>query len=329
MVEQRRIGGCWPNIACLPSKNEVRSAEVVHLVRNAAEYGTITGAATIDMGIVRKRKRAMVDDLVALHLRNYEASGVELVMGTGRFVGPKTLEAALNDGGSRTLAGDRDVVDVGTRAAIPNIPGLEAAKPLTHIEALELDHLPAHLIVLGGGYVGLELAQAYRQFGSRVTVIEQGPQLMGRKDPDVADEVLAFLRDEVIEVVLSAGAVGMTGRSGQTVTVTLRTNRGEQRIEGTDILVAAGRVPNTEGIGLENTGVVLDERGYILVNHRLETSAAGIWAVGDCAGGPQFTHVAEDDFRIIRDNLARGNRSTGNRLMPTACSPTRHSRMSD
>jgi len=162
-----------------------------------------------------------------------------------------------------------------------------------------------------------------------VTVIEQGPQLMGRKDPDVADEVLAFLRDEVIEVVLSAGAVGMTGRSGQTVTVTLRTNRGEQRIEGTDILVAAGRVPNTEGIGLENTGIVLDERGYILVNHRLETSAAGIWAVGDCAGGPQFTHVAEDDFRIIRDNLARGNRSTGNQLMPTACSPTRHSRMSD
>ncbi len=316
VVVRRWIGGSCPNIACLPSKNEVRSAEVAHLARNAAQYGTITGAATVDMGVVRQRKRAMVDDLVALHLRNYQASGVELVMGTGRFVAPKTLEVALNDGGSRTLAGDRVIVDVGTRAAIPSVPGLEAAQPLTHIEALELDRLPAHLIVLGGGYVGLELAQAYRRFGSRVTIIEQGPQLMGREDPDVADEVQAFLRDEGIEIMPGAGVIGVTGRSGQTVTVTLHTNTGEQRIEGTDILVAAGRVPNTADIGLETTGVALDERGYIRVDDRLETSAASIWAVGDCAGSPQFTHVAEDDFRIIRDNLAGGNRSTRDRLVP-------------
>ncbi len=316
VVERRWIGGSCPNIACLPSKNEVRSAEIAHLVRNAAQYGTTTSATTIDMRVVRQRKRAMVDDLVALHLRNYQVSGAELIMGTGRFVAPKTLEVTLNDGGSLTLTGDRVIIDVGSRAAIPSVPGLEAAQPLTHIEALELDHLPAHLIVLGGGYVGLELAQAYRRFGSRVTIIEQGPQLMGREDPDVADEVQAFLRDDGIEVMLSAGVVGVSGRSGQTVTVTVRTNTGEQRIKGTDILVAAGRVPNTVDIGLETTGVALDARGYIRVDDRLQTDAAGVWAVGDCAGSPQFTHVAEDDFRVIRDNLAGGNRSTRDRLVP-------------
>jgi pyruvate/2-oxoglutarate dehydrogenase complex dihydrolipoamide dehydrogenase (E3) component len=316
VVERRWIGGSCPNIACLPSKNEVRSAEIAHLVRNAAQYGTTTSATTIDMRVVRQRKRAMVDDLVALHLRNYQVSGAELIMGTGRFVAPKTLEVTFNDGGSLTLAGDRVIIDVGSRAAIPSVPGLEAAQPLTHIEALELDHLPAHLIVLGGGYVGLELAQAYRRFGSRVTIIEQGPQLMGREDPDVADEVQAFLRDDGIEVMLSAGVVGVSGRSGQTVTVTVRTNTGEQRIKGTDILVAAGRVPNTVDIGLETTGVALDARGYIRVDDRLQTDAAGVWAVGDCAGSPQFTHVAEDDFRVIRDNLAGGNRSTRDRLVP-------------
>jgi len=316
VVERRWIGGSCPNIACLPSKNEVRSAEIAHLVRNAAQFGTTTSATTIDMRVVRQRKRAMVDDLVALHLRNYQVSGAELIMGTGRFVAPKTLEVTLNDGGSLTLTGDRVIIDVGSRAAIPSVPGLEAAQPLTHIEALELDHLPAHLIVLGGGYVGLELAQAYRRFGSRVTIIEQGPQLMGREDPDVADEVQAFLRDDGIEVMLSTGVVGVSGRSGQTVTVTVRTNTGEQRIKGTDILVAAGRVPNTVDIGLETTGVALDARGYIRVDDRLQTDAAGVWAVGDCAGSPQFTHVAEDDFRVIRDNLAGGNRSTRDRLVP-------------
>ena len=316
VVERRWIGGSCPNIACLPSKNEVRSAEIAHLVRNAAQYGTTTSATTIDMRVVRQRKRAMVDDLVALHLRNYQVSGAELIMGTGRFVAPKTLEVTLNDGGSLTLTGDRVIIDVGSRAAIPSVPGLEAAQPLTHIEALELDHLPAHLIVLGGGYVGLELAQAYRRFGSRVTIIEQGPQLMGREDPDVADEVQAFLRDDGIEVMLSTGVVGVSGKSGQTVTVTVRTNTGEQRIKGTDILVAAGRVPNTVDIGLETTGVALDARGYIRVDDLLQTDAAGVWAVGDCAGSPQFTHVAEDDFRVIRDNLAGGNRSTRDRLVP-------------
>ena len=175
VVERRWIGGSCPNIACLPSKNEIWSARIAHLARHASEFGTVTGPVTTDMAKVRQRKRDMVDAEIALHLRNYKTSGAELIMGTGRFVAPKTLEVRLNDGGTRLLAGDQVFLNLGTHAAIPNIPGLEAARPLTHIEALELDYLPSHLIVLGGGYVGLELAQAYRRFGSRVTVIETGP----------------------------------------------------------------------------------------------------------------------------------------------------------
>ena len=190
VVEQRWIGGSCPNIACLPSKNEIWSARVAHLAQHASQFGTIiAGPVTTDMARVRQRKRDMVDREIALHLQNYKTSGAELIMGIGRFVAPKTLEVRLNDGGTRVLAGDQVFLNVGTHAAIPNIPGLEASRPLTHIEALELDYLPSHLIVLGGGYVGLEMAQAYHRFGSRVTVIETGPQLMTREDPDVADEI--------------------------------------------------------------------------------------------------------------------------------------------
>jgi pyruvate/2-oxoglutarate dehydrogenase complex dihydrolipoamide dehydrogenase (E3) component len=222
----------------------------------------------------------------------------------------------LNDSGRRVLAVDQVFLNLGTHAAIPNIPGLEAARPLTHIESLELDYLPTHLIVLGGGYVGLELAQAYRRFGSRVTVIETGPQLMGREDPDVADEMQRILSDEGMRFLIAAETRNVNGRSGEEVSVTVRTSAGEQTIEGSDILVAAGRVPNTVGIGLEEAGVELDARGYIRVNERLETSASDVWAIGECAGSPQFTHVSIDDFRIIKDNLAGGKESTRDRLVP-------------
>jgi pyruvate/2-oxoglutarate dehydrogenase complex dihydrolipoamide dehydrogenase (E3) component len=316
VVERRWIGGSCPNIACLPSKNEIWSAKIAHLARHGAQYGTITGDVSVDMVAVRQRKRAMVEELVATHVRNYQASGAELIMGSGRFVAPKTLEVRLNDGGTRVLTGDKVFVDVGTHAAVPNVPGLEAAHPLTHIESLELDHLPAHLIVLGGGYVGLELAQAYRRFGSRVTVIEQGPQLMGREDPDVASAVKDILVSEGIQILESAKILRVEGRSGEHVSFVVRTESGEQTIDASDILVAAGRTPNTRGIGLEDVGIELDERGYIRVNDRLETSAPDVWAVGECAGSPQFTHISEDDFRIIRDNLAGGNRSTGDRQVP-------------
>jgi pyruvate/2-oxoglutarate dehydrogenase complex dihydrolipoamide dehydrogenase (E3) component len=317
VVECRWIGGSCPNIACLPSKNEIWSARVAYLAQHAAQFGTmITGPVTTDMAKVRQRKRDMVEREIALHLQNYKSSGAELIMGSGRFVAPKTVEVRLNDGGTRVLAGDRVFLNIGTHAAIPSIPGLEAARPLTHIEALELDYLPSHLVVLGGGYVGLELAQAYCRFGSRVTVVEHGLQLMNREDPDVVDEVQLVLSDEGIEFLISATTLNVSGRSGERVSLTLRTSSSERLIEGSDILVAAGRVPNTAGIGLEQAGVELDGHGYIRVNERLETTASDVWAIGECAGSPQFTHVSIDDFRIIRDNLAGGNRSTRDRLVP-------------
>ncbi len=316
VVERRWIGGSCPNIACLPSKNEIWSARIAHLARHASEFGAVTGPVTTDMAKVRQRKRDMVDAEIALHLRNYQTSGAELIMGTGRFVAAKTLEVQLNDGGTRLLAGEQVFLNLGTHAAVPNVPGLEAARPLTHIEALELDYLPSHLIVLGGGYVGLELAQAYRRFGSRVTVVETGRQLISREDPDVAAEVQRILGDEGIQVLLSAETLDVHGRSGEEVSLRVRATSGEQQIAGSDILVAAGRIPNTAGIGLEEAGVELDGHGYIRVNERLETTAPSVWAIGECAGSPQFTHVSIDDFRIIRDNLAGGQRSTRDRLVP-------------
>jgi pyruvate/2-oxoglutarate dehydrogenase complex dihydrolipoamide dehydrogenase (E3) component len=315
-VERRWIGGSCPNIACMPSKNEVWGARVAHLTHHAAQFGTMTGTVTTDMARVRQRKRDMVDREVTAHLKNYEATGAELIMGTGRFVAPKTLEVRLNDGGTRTLAGDQVFLNVGTHAAIPNIPGLEAARPLTHIETLELDYVPSHLIVLGGGYVGLEMAQAYRRFGSRVTIIEPGSQVFAREDPEVSAAVRRILSDEGIQLVMAAEPLGVRGRSGDNVRVTIRTPSGEQQIEGSDILVSAGRIPNTTGIGLDVAGVALDDRGYIRVNERLETTASDVWALGECAGSPQFTHASVDDFRIIRDNLGGGTRSTRDRLVP-------------
>ena len=316
VVERRYIGGSCLNINCLPSKNQIWSARVAHLVHHAARFGTITGPVAVDVAVVRQRKRQMVEDQIAAHLRLYEESGAELIMGSGRFVAPKTLEVRLNEGGTRLLAGERVFLNVGTHPAIPSIAGLQEARPLTNIEALELDYQPRHLIVLGGGYVGLELGQAYRRFGSRVTVLEHGPQLLAREDPDVSDEVQRILSDEGMRCVVGAEVRRVHGRSGEGVTVMVRTTAGEQEIEGSDILVATGRTPNTAGIGLEEAGVELDPRGYVRVNERLETSAPGVWAIGECAGSPQFTHVSIDDFRIVRDNLAGGRRSTRDRLVP-------------
>jgi pyruvate/2-oxoglutarate dehydrogenase complex dihydrolipoamide dehydrogenase (E3) component len=316
VVERRWIGGSCPNIACMPSKNEIFSARVAHLARHGTQFGTVVGPVTVDMATVRQRKRNMVEAQIAKHLQNYKTSGAELIMGAGRFVAPKTLEVQLNDGGTRVLAGDQVFVNVGTHAAIPSVPGLEAARPLTHIEALELDYLPQHLIVIGGGYVGLELAQAYRRFGSNVTIIESGPQLMSREDFDVSHEMRRIVSDEGVQVLVEAELLRVRGQSGKGVTLVVRTTSGEQNIEGSDILLAAGRVPNTAGIGLEAVGVELDSRGYIRVNERLETSAPGVWALGESAGSPQFTHISEDDFRIIRDNLAGGQRSTRDRQVP-------------
>jgi pyruvate/2-oxoglutarate dehydrogenase complex dihydrolipoamide dehydrogenase (E3) component len=316
VVERRWVGGSCPAVACMPSKNEIWSARVAYLVQNAAQFGTLADAVKTDMRKVRSRKQDMVDREIEFHLGAYKSSGAELIMGSGCFVGPKTIEVALNDGGTRLLAANEVVVNVGTHAAIPDIPGLQAARALTHIEALELDYLPSHLIVLGGGYVGIEMAQAYRRFGSRVTIIEPGRQLMGREDADVAEEMLDILAAEGIQILLDVQPVSVRGLSGDEIIVTVRTKAGEQKLEGSDLLVAVGRVANTGGIALDEAGVALDARGFVQVNERLQTTASGVWAIGECAGSPQFTHVSVDDFRIVRDNMAGGSRRTDDRLVP-------------
>jgi len=316
VVERKWVGGSCPNIACLPSKNLIHSARVASLARRNEEFGLVYPSLATNMQRVQQRKQRMVDELVKVHLDRYKASGAELIMGSGRFVGPRTVSIALNSGGERIISAERVFINVGTRSTIPNISGLDAAKPMTHIEALNLDRVPEHMIMLGGGYIGLELAQAMRRFGSRVTVIEQGPQLAGREDPDVGRAIQELFQDEGIDVALDTEIRAVEGISGQAIHVKTTSKGGEHMIGATDLLVAVGRTPNTKDLGLEIAGVEVDARGYVKTNERLETTAENVWAVGDCAGSAQFTHVAFDDFRIVRDNLNGGNRSTKDRLIP-------------
>ena len=316
MVERRLLGGACPNVACLPSKNIVYSAKVISLARRGAEFGLKTDSLSVDMRTVQRRKRTMVEGLHQMHADRTTASGAELIMGTARFVAPRTVEIDLQSGGKRTISGDRVFLDLGSRAAMPELPGLRAANPMTHVEILDLERLPAHLIVLGGGYVGLELSQAMRRLGSQVTVIETGSQLASREDPDVGAALRDLFVGEGIEVLLGTEVRQIDGRSGDRIRVHANSGNDKRTIEGTDLLVATGRAPNTDGIGLDLTGVQLNEHGYIKVNDRLETTGANIWAMGDCAGSPQFTHVAFDDFRIVHENLNGGNRTTKNRLIP-------------
>jgi len=316
VVERKWLGGSCPNVACLPSKNLIYAAKVASLAKRGAEFGLEIDALAINMAGVQRRKRMMVEGLHQMHVDLQTASGAELIMGDARFIAPRTVEVALNDGGTRTLAADRVFLDLGSRATMPDVPGLAAAQPMTHVEALDLDRLPPHLIVVGGGYVGLELSQAMRRFGSQVTVIEPGPQLAGHEDPDVGAALLELFHDEGIDVILETHVSRVEGHSGQKVRVHAQGVHGERILEGTDLLVATGRTANTDGVGLERTGVELNDHGYIKVNERLQTTAANIWAAGDCAGSPQFTHVAYDDYRIVYDNLNGGHRTTRNRLIP-------------
>ena len=316
VIERRYIGGSCPNIACLPSKNLIHSARVKAYAARASEFGVDAGRIGTDMEAVQRRKRRMVEALIEVHVGRYEATGVELIMGDARFVAPRTIAVSRDAAASRMIVGERVFLNLGTSAALPDVPGLADARPMTHVEALELERTPEHLIVLGGGYVGLELAQAMRRFGSEVTVVERGTQLAGREDPDVGDALRELFRDEGIRVLLKTDVREVKGRSGRDLRVRAAGPQGEQWIEGTDLLVAAGRTPNTAGIRADLAAVELDGRGYVKVNERLETTAPSVWALGDCAGSPQFTHVAFDDFRIVRDNLHGGSRTTRDRLVP-------------
>src|SRR5262249_656501 len=293
-----------------PSKNVIHGAKVANYFRRGAEFGIAAGDWKVEMPAVRDRKRKMVDGIVALNVNAYRESGAELVKGRGRFVGPRTIEVTA-DGGTRTLRGSV-VINTGSRARIDSSPGLADARPMTHIEALELDRVPKHVLVLGGGFVGLEMAQALRRFGSRVTVIERNAALAHGEDRDVSEALRELFDDEGIEVLTATPVVRVEGRSGESV----RLHATHGMIEGSDLLVASGRTPNTDGIGLETAGIERDDRGFIKVDERLRTTAAGVWAVGDCAGSPQFTHIADDDVRVIRDNLDGIDRETTGRLVP-------------
>jgi pyruvate/2-oxoglutarate dehydrogenase complex dihydrolipoamide dehydrogenase (E3) component len=316
VLDRRYIGGSCPNIACLPSKNVIHSAKVAEYVRHSEEFGISVGDFGIDMSVVRGRKRRMVTGVNEMYLDNYKKTGAEFVFATGRFVAPKTVEATLRDGSVRRLRGTNVIVSTGTRAAIDPIPGLAEAQPLTHIETLELGHVPEHLLVIGGGFIGLELSQAMRRFGSKVSLIERSEQLVSREDDDVSQVLTGAFRDEGVEIFLNAKAKRVTGKSGDAVQVVIEQNGVEKTLEGSHLLVATGRKPNTEGIGLELTGVEVTERGYIKVNERLQTTAPGIWAIGEVAGSPQFTHISVDDFRVVHANLSGGNRVTTGRQVP-------------
>lgn len=316
VVEQRWIGGSCPNIACLPSKNIILSAKVASYFARADEFGITTPGYTVDMKKVTSRKRAMVSGLVDIHINNFKSSGVDFILGHGYFVGPRMIQVDLQDGGTRLLRGSKILLGMGTHATVDDIPGLREAKPLTHVEALELNAVPDHLIVLGGGYIGLEFAQAMRRLGGRVSILDRNAGLLHREDPDASSALESLFKDEGIEVLLNAKVEQISGLSGESVEIIYMQVGTRKTVRGSHLLVAMGRTPNTEGVGLDLGGVELTHRGYVKVNERLETTAEGVWANGEVAGSPQFTHVAFDDFRILRDNFNGDHRTTTGRLIP-------------
>jgi pyruvate/2-oxoglutarate dehydrogenase complex dihydrolipoamide dehydrogenase (E3) component len=316
VVERKYIGGSCPNIACLPSKNIIHSAKVASYFRRSKEFGITHGGFTINMAEVRERKRRMVRGLNDMYMENYRNTGAEFILGTGRLVAPRTVEVTLADGTTRQLRGTNVIVSTGTRAALEAIPGLAEAQPLTHVEALELDEIPEHLLVVGGGYVGVEMSQAMRRFGSKVTIVDRNGRLMSKEDPDVCEALGGLLADEGIDILLNARITQVSGKCGDSVNAIVKQNGTEKVLKGSHVLVATGRNPNTEGLGFEVAGVELTERGYIKVNERLQTTAPGVWAIGEVAGSPQFTHISVDDFRVVHANLTGGNRVTTGRQVP-------------
>jgi pyruvate/2-oxoglutarate dehydrogenase complex dihydrolipoamide dehydrogenase (E3) component len=317
LVEREHVGGTCINEGCTPTKTMVASARVAHLARRAADYGVRTGPVAVDLARVRQRKRDVVASFRDGSQRRLEqTAGLDLVFGEARFVGPRRLESRLADGSVRRLEADLVFVNTGCRPARPNVPGLDGLPTLDSTSIMELDRAPRRLVVLGGGYVGLEFGQMFRRFGSDVTLLQQGARLLGREDPDVADAVAEILRQEGIEIVLDA-RVREARRQDDDLVFTVATPAGERRVAGSHVLVATGRAPNTDRLGLAEAGIEADERGFVRANDRLETSAPGVYALGDVKGGPAFTHISYDDFRVLRANLLEGgNATTASRLVP-------------
>jgi pyruvate/2-oxoglutarate dehydrogenase complex dihydrolipoamide dehydrogenase (E3) component len=317
VVERAHVGGTCVNVGCTPTKTMVASARVAYLARRAADYGVHCGEVTIDMAQVQRRKQAIVDQFrTGGQHRLEQAKNIELIFGEGRFIAGKLVEVTLKTGGTRTLVADTIVINTGCRPARPAIAGLDSDLVLDSTSIMELEALPEQLLVLGGGYIGLEFGQMFRRFGSRVTVVQHGPQLLSREDPDVAAEVCKVLEEDGIEILLGTDAVRGQVAAGD-VHLQVRGPAGERALSGSHLLVGVGRVPNSDRLNLSSAGVHVDGRGFIQVNERLETNAAGVYALGDVKGGPAFTHIAYDDYRILRDNLLHGRqRTTRDRVVP-------------
>ena len=314
LIEREHVGGTCINEGCTPTKTMVASARVAYLARRAADYGVATGPIRVDMGRVRERKRAIVNSFRNGSQRRLESTeGLDLICAEARFTGPRQVAV---DG--RVLESELVFINTGGRPAAPDVEGLDRVPSLDSTSIMELDQVPDHLIVLGGGYIGLEFGQMFRRFGSRVTVVQRGPQLLPQEDEDVAEAVLGVLREDGVEVLLEAEARRAEGREGG-IRLTVRTPAGEQTVEGSHLLRAAGRTPNTDRLGLPDAGIATDAKGFIKVGDRLETNVPGVYALGDVKGGPAFTHISYDDFRIIRTNLLQGGRACiTDRLLPYA-----------
>jgi pyruvate/2-oxoglutarate dehydrogenase complex dihydrolipoamide dehydrogenase (E3) component len=312
------IGGGCINIACIPTKTMVASAEVAHTVRNSAAYGVKTNIPTVNLAEIIQRKRSVVLSAREMNLHNLEtALGENLIIGTARFVNSKTIEVVTPEGSTRRLSAERLFINTGTRPLIPPVPGLKETGFLTSESIMELEQLPEHLIILGSGYIGLEFAQMFRRFGSRVTVIGQSEQILSQQDSDIANTVQTLLEREGIEFLLNATVLS-TDRTNHAVELHIQIGDQKRTLSGSQLLIAVGRAPTTDLLNLVAAGVTTDERGFIPVNDRLETNVSGIWALGDINGGAQFTHISLDDFRIVKANLIDGgNRSRRDRPIPS------------
>jgi pyruvate/2-oxoglutarate dehydrogenase complex dihydrolipoamide dehydrogenase (E3) component len=318
LVEREHVGGSCINEGCTPTKTMVASAQVAYLANRAADYGVQTGEVGIDMRRVRQRKRDIVHSFRSSNQRRIDsAEGLDLLMGEGRFTGPKTIEVALNAGGTRRLTAEKIFINTGARPFIPPIPGLEGVPYLDSTTIMELGEVPEHLLIAGGGYVGVEFGQMFRRFGSAVTIVQRGEQLLSHEDHDVAQAVADILREDGIEVLLESDVKRAELEEGGRIKLTVSTADGEPAFSGSHLLVATGRRPNTEALNLEAAGVETDERGHVKVNARLETNVPGIYALGDVKDGPAFTHISYDDYRIVRTNLLDGgDASIEGRLIP-------------
>ncbi|HLW60351.1 MAG TPA: mercuric reductase [bacterium] len=320
VIERVHVGGTCVNEGCTPTKTMVASGRVAYLARRGAEYGVRTGPVSVDLAKVRERKRKIVEAWSGGSERSLRAAErIDLLKGEGRFTGPRAIEVRMNDGGTRQVAAELIVINTGARPGRPPVPGLDGVAVLDSTSIMELGAVPDHLLVMGGGYIGVEFGQMFRRFGSQVTIVQRGTQLLGREDPDVAGEVAKILRDDGIEVLLeSVVRRASPGPDGGIELAVGAAGDGRPRpLRGSHLLVAAGRLPNTDRLNLEAAGVQTDRQGYVRVNDRLETGAPGVYAIGDVKGGPAFTHISYDDFRILETNLLKGGgATTRGRLVP-------------